>query len=133
MEESKPKNFKLIAIIAGAVVAVVAIIVILIVSLKGGAKGLVGKWLYERESLPYVYTFNADGTGSYGLTTEESPRTFTYKLTDEKVEQGVKQGKIEFLYENDTTPLILDYRIENGEKKLVVVDSFGNDVTYNRQ
>jgi hypothetical protein len=134
MEENKPKNTKMIAIIAAIAVAVVALVVVLIVVLGGkkAAVGIVGKWAYA-EGPNYIYNFREGGTGSYGYCSddysaqecEDYASNFTYKLVEN---EGKKQ--IEFLYEGNTSPMTLDYKLEGD--KLIITDSFGEEVPYNR-
>lgn len=78
---------------------------------------LVGEWKYPGE--PYVYTFNADGTGSYAA---DLTMTFTYK----------DDGKsVEILYDGFTDASKYDYSISGN--KLTIKDSFGDDVVYERK
>ena len=141
MEENQTKK-KPIGIIAGIIgIAVLSIVLVVLMIVKGGTgasnSALIGKWEYA--TIPYVYQFNADGTGTYGMKDEDNKMTFTYKTSAKRDDDGniVKDsnGKetpvIEFLYEGSESPMILEYRVEGD--KLTVVDSFGNDVIYNRQ
>ena len=134
-EERKPQNKKFIAIVAAAVVAVIAIIVGIIFAAKGAnSNPIVGTWQYEDTTLPYAYVFKSDGTGSYGYVNSESTaRAFEYKTVTENNDDGTVKKTIVFTYEGDTTPLILEYRFEDGNKKLIVLDSFGHDTVYLRK
>lgn len=152
MEENKPKNTKLIAIITAIAVAVITLVVVLIIVLSGGGKkagiaGLQGKWKYS-DGVPYIYTFAAEGKGSYGYcadvyTAEECANyasDFTYVVHDgetkvyedgeEEVPNKKVDGTIDFTYENTTSPMTLEYHIEGD--KLIIYDSFGSPVEYDR-
>ena len=122
-EERKPQNKKFIAIIAAAVVAVIAIIVGIIFAAKGAnSNPIVGTWQYEDSTLPYAY-----------VNSESTARAFEYKTVTENNDNGTVKKTIVFTYEGDTTPLILEYRFEDGNKKLIVLDSFGHDTVYLRK
>lgn len=77
---------------------------------------IVGSWTHGS----YTYTFNSDGTGdySYGDTKME----FTYEDNGEQVE---------ILYTGNTVAGKYKYRIEG--KKLIIKDSFDNDVEYTKK
>lgn len=79
----------------------------------GENKGVVGQWAYSS----FIYTFNADKTGSYGIA--GGTKNFTYEDDGEK---------LSILYEGNTSPLVLKYRIDGN--KLIITDSFGKDVEY---
>ena len=82
---------------------------------------LVGEWKYPDEYMPYVYAFNADGTGSYGLDADSAMK-FTYK----------DDGKsVEILYDGFTDGNKYDYTISGN--KLSIKDDFGSDVVYERK
>ena len=68
----------------------------------------------------YVYTFNNDGTGVYDVA--GTKMNFTYETED---------GVISIQYEGQSAPLELNYKV--GEKKLVITDSFGTEVEYEKQ
>ena len=76
-------------------------------------KGIIGKWEYSS----YVYTFNEDKTGTYDAL--GTLMNFTYE------DNG---SKISILYTGNTSPLELDYRIE--DNKLIITDSFGEEIEY---
>lgn len=84
---------------------------------KKNSKPLVGSW---KHTSGYTYTFNEDGTGdySYGNTKME----FTYEDKGEEVE---------ILYKGNTMANTFKYRIEG--KKLIIKDSFDNDVEYTKK
>ena len=80
------------------------------------APAIVGTWEYETSSDMY-YTFNEDGTGSYGFVGSET--VFTYE----------DDGKaLTIQYENATEPNVFEYKIDG--KKLLIQDSFGEFITY---
>lgn len=85
-----------------------------------GDKGLVGSWTYKSGSSDIVYKFNKDNTGSYKYYTNE--RTFKYE------DNGTS---VKITYDGDTTGSTYEYKIEG--KKLIIKDSFGKDVTYEKQ
>lgn len=79
---------------------------------------IIGSW----ECVDYkgaIYTFNADGTGSY--TFEGSVMAFTY--TD-------NGNEVELKYENATVPSTHKYTIK--ADFLLIEDSFGSTVTYKK-
>ena len=78
---------------------------------------LVGSWAHE---YGYVYTFNADGTGSYGKG--DSVMTFTYT---------VEGDQLKILYDGSTAPFVTTWRIEG--TTLIILDSFNNEVRYEKQ
>ena len=106
MEENKPKNTKLIAIIASVLVAVVVLIVVLIIVLgKKGPGSIVGRWTMSDGS-GFAYNFKKNGNGTYGECTaemsekecdEEAYYTFAYKTTKADVDgDGKEDDAIEF-------------------------------------
>ncbi len=78
--------------------------------------GVTGQWAYTS----YVYTFNADKTGTYDVSGKEMK--FTYEDDGEK---------LSILYEGNTSPTVLKYRIDGD--KLIITDSFGSDVEYTKK
>ena len=84
-----------------------------------GEKGLIGSWAYKPGSSDIVYKFNKDNTGSYKYYTNE--RTFKYE------DNGTS---VKITYDGDTTGSTYEYKIEG--KKLIIKDSFGKDVTYEK-
>ena len=82
---------------------------------------IVGSWEYTGvSSSSYVYTFNEDKTGAYTVYGSEMP--FTYE----------DNGKeITILYNGNTISNTFEYRIEGD--KLIIKDSFGDDVEYKRK
>ena len=125
---------KIIGIICGVIVAVATIAGIVVAVINNnnnnsggssetrgnGTSSIVGKWKYFDEdlgSMDFIYTFNADGTGSYEMY--GSKKDFTYKI----------DGKnISITY--DTAPFETEYEI-NGDV-LNVKDSAGNDTLYKK-
>lgn len=107
---------KVIVIIGIVLVIVVAVVILLNRGSKSEEKGLVGKWAYSS----FVYTFNEDKTGMYDSL--GNVMNFTYEADG---------SKVSILYEGNTAPLELNYRIE--ENKLIITDSFGADVEYIRK
>ena len=109
------------------VVSVLCIVMIAIVTLaltgcgkkdgKSDKATLVGSWEYNRGSSTYAYNFKDDKTGSYSVYGTEMP--FTYEDDGQKVT---------ILYEGNTVSSTFEYKIEGN--KLIIKDSFGNDVEY---
>lgn len=83
---------------------------------KAGA--IVGSWEYT--SGGYVYTFNADGTGSY--TAGETVMEFTYE------DDG---STVKILYSSATVPNEFAYTISGNT--LSIEDSFGEKVEYTKK
>lgn len=82
---------------------------------------LVGTWEYTRGSgSSYAYIFKEDKTGAYSVYGSEMP--FTYEDDGEKVT---------ILYDGNTISNTFEYRIEGN--KLIIKDSFGNDVEYTKK
>ena len=74
---------------------------------------IIGSW----EHGSYIYTFNKDKTGNYEAYGNKME--FTYEDDGKKVT---------ILYTGNTTPSSYEYHIEG--KKLIIKDSFDNDVEY---
>lgn len=103
-------------IISRVVLMTTVMILITLLAGCGNKKGLVGSWEYNS----YTYNFNSDKTGNYELF--GSKMEFTYE----------DDGKeLSIFFEGDTVPMILPYRIE--DNKLIITDSFDNEVTYTRK
>lgn len=85
-------------------------------SKKDDKNALIGSW----EHSGYVYTFKEDKTGSYKAFGNEM--NFTYE------DDG---SKVTILYKGNTVPGTYDYRIDG--KKLIIKDSFDNDVVYEKK
>ena len=83
---------------------------------KKDANNIVGSWDHSG----FVYTFNKDNTGSYDALGNKM--NFTYEDDGEKVS---------ILYTGNTLASSYEYKIEG--KKLIIKDSFGNDVEYTRK
>lgn len=83
--------------------------------------GLVGSWDYSELS-GMVYTFNADGTGTYDIFGEVLD--FTYEADGSTV-------KITYTDESVDVPLELNYEIDGDILNLK--DSAGNDIVYKRK
>ena len=77
------------------------------------SSSIVGSWVHDS----YVYTFNSDNTGSYNAS--GTKMEFTYE------DNG---STVSILYKGNTAASDYDYKIEG--KKLIIKDSFGNDVEY---
>ena len=99
-------------------IAIIAVLSVSLFVLAGcGAeesKGLVGSWKYNG-STTFMYTFNADGTGSY------AGRNFTY------VDDG---SSVTITYDGDTASGTYSYTIEGNTLK--ITDSFGSIVEYSK-
>ena len=83
--------------------------------------GLVGSWDYAELS-GMVYTFNADGTGTYDMFGEVM--NFTYEADGSTL-------KITYTDEGVDAPMELEYEIDGDT--LNVKDLFGNDTLYKRK
>jgi uncharacterized lipoprotein YehR (DUF1307 family) len=83
---------------------------------KRNQNPLVGSW----EHSGYIYTFKDDNTGSY--TAFGNEMNFTYD------DDG---SKVKILYKGNTIPGTYEYRIDG--KKLIIKDSFGSDVVYQKK
>ena len=99
-----------------AIILFLAVAVVILTGCGSKSKGLVGQWGYSS----YVYTFNEDKTGSYDAF--GTVMNFTYED---------KGDTVSILYEGNTSPLELKYRIE--KDKLIITDSFGEDVEYTKK
>jgi len=101
-------------------IAIILILSTCVVTLTGcGEKkveGIVGKWAYSS----FVYTFNEDKTGTYDVS--GNVMDFTYE------DDG---SKISILFTGNTSPLELNYRLE--DNKLIITDSFGEEVEYTKK
>ena len=104
------------------VVGIVLILAIGIVVLTGcnDEKGLIGSWSTKYGSSEFIYKFNKDNTGSY--TAFGSERTFKFE------DSGTS---VKITYDGDTTGSTYEYKIE--DKKLIISDSFGSKVEYNKK
>ena len=108
-------------IILSIVLAVVFIASILVLTGCGKAKDsdkapIIGSW----EHSGYVYTFNEDKTGNYEAF--GSKMNFTYE------DDG---SKVTILYKGNTVPGTYEYKIDG--EKLIIKDSFGDDVVYKKK
>ena len=83
--------------------------------------GLVGSWDYAELS-GMVYTFNADGTGTYDMFGEVMK--FTYEADGSVL-------KLQFIDEGIDAPTELEYAIDGDA--LNIKDSLGNDTIYKRK
>ena len=83
--------------------------------------GLVGSWDYAELS-GIVYTFNADGTGTYDLLGEVMK--FTYEADGSAL-------KLQYIDEGVDAATELEYEIDGDT--LNVKDSLGNDTIYKRK
>ena len=83
---------------------------------KKDSNSIVGSWDHSG----FVYTFNKDKTGSYDALGNKM--NFTYEDDGKKVS---------ILYTGNTAASSYEYKIEG--KKLIIKDSFGNDVEYTRK
>lgn len=80
-----------------------------------GDKGLVGTWKYGS----FAYTFNDDNTGYYDVAGTK----MKFKYEDDG-------KKVKITYNGNTTGSTYEYKIEG--KKLIIKDSFGNNVEYKK-
>ena len=78
---------------------------------------IVGKWAYgSGES--FMYTFNSDGTCHYTANNKDC----TYKVDGDK---------LSITYNGETASFDTTFKIE--DNKLIIKDSFGSDVVYNKK
>ena len=111
------KNTKIIIAVAIALVVVAGAIAAVLI-INNNKKGpLIGSWANGF----YIYTFNEDGTCSYGYGSAGA-MTCTYKTEGDK---------ISILYDGSTAPFETTYKIDGNQ--LNVVDSFGNDTIYTKK
>ena len=80
---------------------------------KDNTPPIIGSWAHGN----YVYTFNSDKTGDYSYG--ETKMEFTYEDNGDE---------LEILYTGNTVAGKFAYKIKG--KKLIIKDSFGNDVEY---
>ena len=95
---------------------VISLVICSVFALTGcgkSEKGLVGSWAHDK----YVYTFNADKTGTYDALGNKME--FTYED---------KGDKVSILYKGNTNASEFEYKIDGN--KLIIKDSFGSDVEY---
>ena len=94
------------------------VLLIGVVALVGCGKKatIVGSWDHSG----YVYTFNKDGSGNYDAL--GTKMEFTYED---------KGDKVAIKYTGNTKATDYEYKIEG--KKLIIKDSFGNDVEYTKK
>ena len=78
---------------------------------------LVGSWASEDFDGAFIYTFNADFTGSYDAA--GTVEYFTYIAS---------QGDLSILYEDTDVPWETQFTVADG--KLTVKDDLGEDVVY---
>lgn len=100
-------------------------LVVIMTGCGKSSKGLEGTWNYYDESSKQArtdiyYKFNGDNTGSYTFYGDE--KKFTYED---------KGNKVKISYENTTVPNEFEYSIE--DDMLIIKDSFGSDVKYQRK
>lgn len=122
VEEKKSKK-GLIAVIIAVAVVVIGVVIALILILGGNKGRLIGKW--KTESGSWYYNFVTDTKGGYG--------TDAYDIADQPFTYKDNGDSFDIKYDTATSGMTLKYRIEDGGKKLIVVDSFGHDTVYIRQ
>lgn len=83
---------------------------------KSNKAPIIGSW----EHSGYVYTFNEDKTGKY----EAFGRFMEFTYEDDG-------DQVRILYYGNTVPGTYEYRIDGD--KLIIKDSFGDDVIYKRK
>ena len=76
-------------------------------------ESIIGKWVY---STAFEYVFNEDKTCSY---------------VGKKCTYAIDNDKLFILYEGNTDPFETTFKIENN--KLIIKDSLGSDVVYERK
>lgn len=107
---------KLLSVLVIAIMAIAALTLTGCENKKNSAPSLIGSWDHSG----YVYKFNEDKTGSYSAYSTEMK--FTYED---------KGDKVVISYEGTTSPNEFGYRIEGN--KLIIKDSFGEDVVYTKK
>lgn len=112
------KNTKIIiAIVAVLVVIAGVIAAVLIINNNKNKNPLIGSWANGS----YVYTFNEDGTCSYGYGSAGAMECIYH----------IEGDKISILYNGNTAPFETTYKIDGNQ--LNVIDSFGNDTFYTKK
>ncbi len=101
----------------GLLVGIVALVLCFTVVGCGKKDPIVGKWAYGSGST-FVFTFNEDKTCNY----TGNGKNCTYTIDG---------NKLSILYEGETATFDTTFRIE--DDKLIITDSFDNEVTYNKQ
>ena len=97
-----------------------ALVLVVVVTTACGAKGIVGKWRQDGNSVDYYYIFNEDKTCAYEMAGARMECTYE------------DDGKaVTILYTGNTKASTYEYRIE--DNKLIIKDSSGRDVTYIRK
>ena len=120
------KNNKFVVIgVCAAVVLLIVIALIGTIIANSQPKGLVGRWEAEGYS-SFAYIFekeNGDHEFKGSYEAYGGKRNFTYED---------KGDSVSIKYDGDTTAGTYKYRIEDN-KKLIIADSFGSEVTYLRK
>ena len=116
-KDKKSVNPKVIIAIVAAVLVVAAGVIAAVLIINNNKNPLIGSWANGS----YVYTFNEDGTCSYGYANYGAMEC-TYKTDGDKISITYTGNSASF----DTT-----YKIEGNQ--LNVVDSFGNDTIYTKK
>ena len=95
---------------------VVFVFVFVLVGVTGcGDKGLIGTWKHGN----YAYTFNDNNKGYYSVGSTK----MNFKYEDDG-------KKVKITYDGNTTGSTYEYKIDG--KKLIIKDSFGNNVEYTK-
>ncbi|MBQ3293167.1 hypothetical protein IJG93_02605 [Candidatus Saccharibacteria bacterium] len=117
-KKSKNVNSKAIIIAVVALLVVMAGVVAAVLIINNNKKDpLIGSW----ENGSYVYTFNEDGTCSYGYGSLGAMECVYHTEGD----------KISILYNGNTAPFETTYKIDGNQ--LNVIDSFGNNTIYTKK
>lgn len=109
------KNKILITI---AMIVILAASIVVLTGCENKSNPLVGKWEYSTGL--FWYEFNNDMTGSYNIGSTKMDFTYTDNGTS-----------VTITYTGNSTPMELNYRFE--DNKLIITDSFGSDVVYNKK
>lgn len=117
----KGSSKNVVAIAVAAIVVAIIAVVLTILSIKGGDKGLIGRWYYEGNTNSFYYQFNEDKTGVYGYAQTEGGNKFTY------VDNG---DSVTLQYENADNENNYKYSIEGDT--LTITDDFDNEVVYKK-
>ena len=85
---------------------------------------VIGTWEHDEDSINAVYIFKEDGTGSYTITVEGN-------AVEKEVAYYTKDGKLFINFDKDPDTFELEYSIRGNS--LVVIDSLGEEVIYNKK
>ena len=111
------KNTKIIIAIVAVLVVIAGVITAVLIINNNKKDPLIGSWVNDS----YIYTFNEDGTCSYGYGSAGAMECIYH----------IEGNRISILYNGNTAPFETTYKIEGNQ--LNVIDSFGNDTFYTKK